>query len=240
MKNKHQKFNIIQPQYFIPKEAEYPEFWIKNNRNYFYKQDWDLASDSDDVVSPQQEQNDSEDYQQYEFNYQAPWFVPQISKGKVFTGYKKQDLDAFTTMYDSVGDEHFREFLTKIAGLESKWQNNPKGNKTHSGLYQIKNSYIEHYTGIPGISVEDFVKDPRLQTRAAINLAKENYNQIIKDEPLLKAAKQRGYDEWDLMAGAWLAGYSGMRRQFFTGKEIGDANGTTITKRMNAYKNMII
>jgi hypothetical protein len=42
------------------------------------------------------------------------------------------------------------------------------------------------------------------------------------------------------MAGAWLAGYKGMRRQFFTGKEVGDANGTTITKRMNAYKNMVV
>lgn len=161
-------------------------------------------------------------------------------ESKKFSGYRQKDLDAFNKMYDQLGESDFREFLTKIAGLESKWQNDPKGNKTHSGLYQIKNTYLEHYTGVPGITKEQFVNNPKLQTKAALALAKENYTQIMRDETLLKAAKQRGYDEWDLMAGAWLAGYKGMRRQFFTGKEVGDANGTTITKRMNAYKNMQI
>ena len=161
-------------------------------------------------------------------------------KGKKFSGYRQQDLNIFNKMYDELGESNFREFLTKIAGLESKWQNNPKGNTTHSGLYQIKNTYLEHYTGIKGITKEQFVKDPKLQTKAALALAKENYNQIIKDDALLKAASKKGYGVWELMAGAWLAGYRGMRQQFFTGKVVGDANGTTITKRMNAYKNMII
>jgi hypothetical protein len=43
-------------------------------------------------------------------------------------------------------------------------------------------------------------------------LAKENYNQITKDEALLNAASKKGYGVWELMAGAWLAGYKGMRR----------------------------
>lgn len=161
-------------------------------------------------------------------------------QGKKLSGYRQQDLDAFNKMYDELGELDFREFLTKIAGLESRWQNNPAGNNTHSGLYQIKNTYLEHYTGVKGITKDQFVRDPKLQTKAALALAKENYNQITKDEALLNAASKKGYGVWELMAGAWLAGYKGMRRQFFTGKEVGDANGTTITKRMNAYKNMVV
>ena len=37
-----------------------------------------------------------------------------------------------------------------------------------------------------------------------------------------------------------VTGYTGMRSWFFTGKKVGDANGTTITDRMNTYKNMVI
>lgn len=229
---KYPTFEITEPSSFFPKEMEYPEFWAKEpswTRTYF------------NTGETYFEQKEQEAKKTESKPVTQPWFqIPTElnNTGKLFTGYRKQDLDSFNKMYDELGEKDFREFLTKIAGLESKWQNNPKGNKTHSGLYQIKNTYLGHYTGIPDITVEEFVNNPKLQTKAALALAKENYSQIIKDEALLKAAKQRGYNEWDLLAGAWLAGYKGMRRQFFTGKEVGDANGTTITKRMNAYKNM--
>lgn len=234
MKHNFPKFEITEPDTFVPKEAESPEFWV--NKNNWFKQ-WETTGES------YYEQKEQEEQEKDDIPVTQPWFklpTVEVDTKKVFTGYNKQDLDKFNKMYDELGEKDFREFLTKIAGLESKWQYNPRGNKTHSGLYQIKNSYLGHYTGIPDITVEQFVNNPKLQTKAALKLAKENYSQIIKDDALLKAAKQRGYDEWDLMAGAWLAGYSGMRRQFFTGKEVGDANGTTITKRMNAYKNMLI
>lgn len=234
MKHSFPKFEVVEPDYFVPKQAELPEFWI-NKSNWIDQ--WQSSGDT------YYEQKQQEEQKKDELPVMRPWFqIPTLSVGtkKVFTGYNKQDLDKFNKMYDEMGESNFREFLTKIAGLESRWQYNPKGNKTHSGLYQIKNSYLAHYTDIPDITVEEFVNNPKLQTKAALRMAKENYNQIIKDETLLKAAKQRGYDAWDLMAGAWLAGYKGMRRQFFTGKEVGDANGTTITDRMNAYKNMVI
>ena len=218
MKHNFPKFEITEPNTFVPKEAESPEFWV--NKNNWFKQ-WETTGES------YYEQKEQEEQEKDDIPVTQPWF-------------KLPTLDKFNKMYDELGEKDFREFLTKIAGLESKWQYNPIGNKTHSGLYQIKNSYLGHYTGIPDITVEEFVSNPKLQTKAALKLAKENYNQIIKDDALLKAARKRGYDEWDLMAGAWLAGYKGMRRQFFTGKEVGDANGTTITKRMNAYKNMIV
>ena len=206
-----------------------PEYWFQKDNPFdnFY------------IDLPAQSQVDSNNFPITYGSYAVTKNVVN-PQGKKLSGYKQQDLNAFNKMYDELGESDFREFLTKIAGLESKWQNNPKGNKTHSGLYQIKNTYLAHYTDIPNITVEQFVNNPKLQTKAALKLAKENYNQIIKDDVLLKAAKERGYNEWDLMAGAWLAGYKGMRRQFFTGKEVGDANGTTITDRMNAYKNMVI
>lgn len=232
MKNKLPKFEIVYPEKEISEMAETPEFWSKG-----WAKQWVESG-----VPYFEQLNQESDNKNHTAKAITPFWQEKVDKvkGKIFTGYKKQDLDAFNNMYDELGEIDFREFLTKIAGLESKWQNNPKGNKTHSGLYQIKNSYLEYYTGIPGITVEDFVNNPKLQTKAALKLAKENYSQIMKDDALLNAARQRGYDEWDLMAGAWLAGYSGMRRQFFTGKEVADINGTTISKRMNAYKNMII
>jgi hypothetical protein len=42
-------------------------------------------------------------------------------KGNKLTGFKQKDLDAFNKMYDELGETQFRTFLTKIAGLESRW-----------------------------------------------------------------------------------------------------------------------
>ena len=216
-----------QPEFWFQTENPFDNFYIDIpiTSSQFWQTETPVTTDSDDAER---------------FVSTVGAVSTKSTKGKKLSGYIQQDLEQFNQMYDELGETKFREFLTKIAGLESRWQNNPKGNDTHSGLYQIKNTYLEHYTGVKGITKEQFVNNPKLQTKAALTMAKENYNQIIKDTALLKAAKQRGYNEWDLMAGAWLAGYSGMRRQFFTGKEVGDANGTTITKRMNDYKNMQI
>ena len=227
-KTKHTKSTSTDSSIFYDtflEDLKKPEFWFQNYNPFgkFYKEQ---ESKAQEVV--QQPIRASDDFNTKEL------------KGNKLTGYKQKDLDTFNKMYDELGETQFRTFLTKIAGLESRWQNNPKGNTTHAGLYQIKDEYLSHYTGIPGITREQYVSNPKLQTKAAIALAQENYNQISKDTALLNAAAKRGYGIWELMAGAWLAGYTGMRRQFFTGKEVGDANGTTITDRMNAYKNMVI
>ena len=209
-----------------------PEFWFQHINPFgkFYKE-------SEVKSQPQESVQQSN---AIEIPYNIDQGNSRELNGNKLIGFKQKDLDAFNEMYDELGETQFRTFLTKIAGLESRWQNNPKGNSTHAGLYQIKDTYLEYYTGVKGITREQYVKDPKLQTKAAISLAKENYKQISEDQALLSAAAKRGYGIWELMAGAWLAGYSGMRRQFFTGKHVGDINGTTIIDRMNAYKNMTV
>ena len=153
MKHNYPKFEIVEPDSFVPKEAESPEFWV--NKNNWFKQ-WETTGES------YYEQKEQEEQKKDDVPVTQPWLqLPtlKVDTKKVFTGYNKQDLDKFNKMYDELGEKDFREFLTKIAGLESKWQYNPRGNKTHSGLYQIKNSYLGHYTDIPDITVEEFVNN---------------------------------------------------------------------------------
>lgn len=148
--------------------------------------------------------------------------------------------------------DKYKDFLLKMAALESGFvvnsvhEDGKDKTKDALGLYQILDKFIKHYTNDPNMTREKFLKDPVIQTEAAVRIAKENFRIISSDknkEYLEDIAKQ-GFDVWDAMAAGWLAGANGSiaswRKAKETGDFISDKNGTDTNERMLAHKQLTI
>lgn len=133
-------------------------------------------------------------------------------KSKVLST-SSRGLTQFNKYYDEVEKEmpdakRYRDFLTKIAekesGFDSYIQN--KAGAPAYGYFQFMDFNIQPL----GISIESFRSNPKLQIKAAVNLAKNFESQFTDQDYSL--AQQRGYSKNGMLAGAWLAGVGGVRK----------------------------
>lgn len=60
-----------------------------------------------------------------------------------------------------------------------------------------------------GVSIEQFRSNPKLQIESAAKLAEQFKSQFTEEDRRL--AKEKGYNENALLAGAWLGGVVGVR-----------------------------
>ena len=168
-----------------------------------------------------------------------------------------------TTLYDKFDSEiwskikiqdkdFYKDFLLKMAALESdfkpsaEFKNKKNPDEDALGMYQILHKFIKHYTQDPNMTKEKFLKDPVVQTEAAIRMAKQNYRILSSDKnkDYLEDLAKSGFDIWDAMAAGWLAGANGSIASWRGAKETGkfkeDDNGTDTNERMIAFKQLTV
>lgn len=93
-----------------------------------------------------------------------------------------------------------------------------------------------------GVSVEEFRNNPRLQIEAAAKLAEQFKSQFTEEDRRL--AKEKGYSENALLAGAWLGGVGGVRKVLRGEGNPSDKHwskeekGTTVKDRMDKFNKM--
>ncbi len=93
-----------------------------------------------------------------------------------------------------------------------------------------------------GVSVEQFRNNPKLQIEAAANLANQFKSQFTEEDR--KLAKEKGYNENALLAGAWLGGVGGVRKVLRGEGNPSDKHwskegkGTTVKDRMDKFNKM--
>lgn len=215
---------------FIPVEFTVPDYWVDNNvfSNIYFDTPY-----VKEIPLPKQETKE----QDIVFVYETPRLYQPYVKTK-FTDYRQSNRDNFIKQMNLYGDSEYNDWFEKTAALESAFVQNPTQNKTHSGWFQLNDKYIPHYTGIPTMTRAQFENDPRAQFIAAKNLAKENLTQIRRDKSVQAFAKKHGYSDWDLLAGAWLVGFGGLKDYITKGVDKADVNGTKVSQRINNFKNM--
>lgn len=126
--------------------------------------------------------------------------------------------DAFNKIYDELIPEmpdaaEYRDFLTTVAKYESGFDSRAKNKYAPAWGYfqfmQDDNKYnnIKSYAGV---DTQTFLNNPKLQIRAAINLAKAMEKGFTKED--IEAAKSKGISRWGMLGGAWLGGNGGLRK----------------------------
>ena len=126
--------------------------------------------------------------------------------------------DAFNKIYDELISEmpdaaEYRDFLTTVAKYESGFDSKAKNKYAPAWGYfqfmQDDNKYnnIKSYAGV---DTQTFLNNPKLQIRAAINLAKAMEKGFTKED--IEAAKSKGISRWGMLGGAWLGGNGGLRK----------------------------
>lgn len=140
-------------------------------------------------------------------------------KRELFNIKPSKGLDEFNKWYDEVEKEdpeakHYRQFLTKMAEQESGFNSaiqNRAGAPAY-GYFQFMQDgkKYNNITAYAGTDIETFRNNPKLQIKAAIELAKSFERGFNKKD--LELAAQKGYTKFGLLGGAWLAGNGGVRK----------------------------
>lgn len=109
--------------------------------------------------------------------------------------------------YDKRLTPEVRKFLTEIAARESQFKINASAvTKAHTGYFQMSNSNIKAFAN--NVDKEQYIRDPELQITTALNLMDE-ITRLIPNKTLEKA-KEKGYNKFGLIAGAWAGGNKGV------------------------------
>lgn len=128
----------------------------------------------------------------------------------------------------------YRDFLTKLAARESSF--NPKAKAGNSS-----GTALGYFQFMPfnrtGISEQTFANDPELQIEMAYDLVNRFKNSF--DNTDFVKAKNKGYSESAIIAGAWLGGPQGVKRFLNTGVASSDRLGTSVKNYMDKFNNII-
>lgn len=152
--------------------------------------------------------------------------VAKVEEKPVVTPSKGNN--AFNKLYDELVAEmpeaaEYRDFLTTVAKYESGFNSQAKNKYAPAWGYfqfmQDDNKYnnIKTYAGV---DTQTFLNDPKLQIKAAINLAKAMEKGFTKED--FEAAKNKGITRWGMLGGAWLGGNGGLRNYLLRGNNISD------------------
>lgn len=109
--------------------------------------------------------------------------------------------------YDKRLTQTVREFLTEIAARESGFKINANAvTNSHTGYFQMSDNNIKAYGN--DVTKDQYIRDPELQITTALNLIDE-FTRLMPSETLEKA-KEKGYNKYGLLAGAWAGGNGGV------------------------------
>lgn len=135
---------------------------------------------------------------------------------------------AFDKAFDEVVKEDpsaakYRPFLTTVAKYESGFNPTIKNpNAPAYGYFQFMQDGIKYnnISAYAGTDIDTFLKDPKLQIKAAINLAKSMESGFSKQD--IEAAAKQGITHWGLLGGAWLGGVGGVRKLLHNNVNVDD------------------
>lgn len=126
----------------------------------------------------------------------------------------------------------YKDFLTKTAkresGFDSHIQN--KSGKPYYGYFQFGHAALKQTSTL---SMEQFRNNPVEQIKAAAKL----YEQFISQSKSLgiyEKAKQQGYSDDAIAAGAWLGGVGGLKR-YINGQGNPSDGADSVGKRMKDF-----
>jgi hypothetical protein len=175
--------------------------------------------------------------------------VSKTTSTKDFSKYKNKA--AFDAAMDEAIKENpeiakRREFLTRIAAAESGFNHtiqNKQGAPAY-GLFQFmqgsaKGRSWNNIDKYAGVSIDEFRNNPKIQILAANKLADSFLAGMSEDDR--KKAKEQGYTDNAILAGAWLGGNGGVRKAL-AGVDLDDKGwskdgktGTTVLTRMREF-----
>lgn len=168
--------------------------------------------------------------------------IPQKNTKKYFYIWKSsqpEGIKTFNEAFDKVQTripeiKKYRNFLTKLAERESTFRPDAAAKNTRGialGYFQFMPFNRKN------ISPKDFVDNPELQIEMAWKLLKEFKNSF---NPLdWNKARNKGYTESAMIAGAWLSGAGGVRNFLNTGYKAQDNLGTDVKHYMDKFNKLV-
>lgn len=166
---------------------------------------------------------------------------------------------AFEKAFDEVVKEDpsaakYRVLLTKIAEKESGFNPTIKNPGAPAyGYFQFmqgtvtnpktgKTNTWNNISNFAGVDIDSFLKDPKLQIKAAIKLAKANESSFNKQD--IDRATKLGFGNASLIAGAWLGGAGNVKRYLHEGKNTDDKSwnegkGIDMETQLKRFSNVL-
>ena len=176
-------------------------------------------------------------------NNEIPSFlkIPQKNTKKyyIWKSSQPEGIKTFNEAFDKVQTripeiKKYRNFLTKLAERESSFRPDAAAKNT-------RGTALGYFQFMPfnrkNISPKDFVDNPELQIEMAWKLLKEFKNSF---SPLdWNKARNKGYTESAMIAGAWLSGAGGVRNFLNTGYKAQDNLGTDVKHYMDKFNKLV-
>lgn len=127
-------------------------------------------------------------------------------------------FNEFNTLFDQVEKEmpeaaKYRGILTEIAKRESGFKagiQNKSGAPAYGYFQFWQDGKINNITHYSGLSVNEFLKNPKAQIESAVKMASKIEKSFNSSD--LEKAKAKGYSIEGLISGAWLGGIGGVRK----------------------------
>lgn len=165
------------------------------------------------------------------------------------TSYKNYPLyqDFENNFYQSGVSQDRFPFFAKLAAKESEFNptiRNINGYPAWGYFQFMEGTFTEsdgdirnwsNITDIAHVSVEEFLNNPILQIQSADKLANKFLASFNSEDKRL--AREKGYSDSALVAGAWLAGAGGVQSFLRGNSNPSDVNGTTVKQRMDEFNN---
>lgn len=224
--------NIIYTPFIKSNKNDFPEITPRGYKRHYTSQE---VEDNEEIGYKRTyiPDNSKNTYMNMALPYNAP------------NGYESKYI-TFKDAYDKSGvsEDRFKFFATlaeKESGFDQRVQNSagyPAWGyfQFMDGTYTESNGRERNWSNIrdiAGVDVNTFINDPVLQIQSANKLA----NQYLKsfDKKDLEVAREMGYTDSALIAGAWLAGASGVKKFLHNNQNSSDTHGTNVKQRMDMF-----
>lgn len=150
-----------------------------------------------------------------------------------------EGIKTFNEAFDKVQTripeiKKYRKLLTELAERESTFRPDAAAKNTRGialGYFQFMPFNRKN------ISPKDFVDNPELQIEMAWKLLKEFKNSFNSSD--WNKARNKGYTESAMIAGAWLSGAGGVRNFLNTGYKAQDNLGTNVKNYMDRFNKLV-
>lgn len=224
--------NIIYTPFIKSNKNDFPEITPRGYKRHYTSQE---VEDNEEIgyektYIPDNSKNTS-------MNMALPYNVPK--------GYENKYI-AFKDAYDKSGVSEDRfKFFTTLAEKESGFNQRIQNSAGYpawgyfqfmDGTYTESNGRVRSWSNIrdiAGVDVNTFLNNPVLQIQSANKLANQYLKSFNKKD--LEVAREMGYTDSALVAGAWLAGASGVKKFLHNNQNSSDTHGTSVKQRMDMF-----
>ena len=150
-----------------------------------------------------------------------------------------EGIKTFNEAFDKVQTripeiKKYRKLLTELAERESTFRPDAAAKNTRGialGYFQFMPFNRKN------ISPKNFVDNPELQIEMAWKLLKEFKNSFNSSD--WNKARNKGYTESAMIAGAWLSGAGGVKKFLNTGYKAQDNLGTNVKNYMDRFNKLV-